>query len=194
MEKLNELISKRKITWEYNESFEHILNAHKKPELKNIIDTQGVKGCSALNKAGLSQKIMEVLSEESRLESIFNELDESTKEAFIQLTRKPYCSIEEVNDSTIYTLINLGYIYPALNAGETVMMIPEIVKHTYHQINSQEEGTSYIEIDGEMIPIAKSHIPIRSLDGKIVPIQVKKVGRNEPCPCGSGKKYKKCCS
>jgi preprotein translocase subunit SecA len=21
----------------------------------------------------------------------------------------------------------------------------------------------------------------------------KKVGRNEPCPCGSGKKYKNCC-
>ena len=25
------------------------------------------------------------------------------------------------------------------------------------------------------------------------PIRVEKVGRNEPCPCGSGKKYKKCC-
>jgi preprotein translocase subunit SecA len=25
------------------------------------------------------------------------------------------------------------------------------------------------------------------------PTTVKKVGRNEPCPCGSGKKYKKCC-
>lgn len=24
------------------------------------------------------------------------------------------------------------------------------------------------------------------------PIRVKKIGRNEPCPCGSGKKYKKC--
>jgi uncharacterized protein YecA (UPF0149 family) len=22
---------------------------------------------------------------------------------------------------------------------------------------------------------------------------VSKVGRNDPCPCGSGKKYKKCC-
>ncbi|HEY8370476.1 MAG TPA: SEC-C metal-binding domain-containing protein [Thermodesulfobacteriota bacterium] len=22
--------------------------------------------------------------------------------------------------------------------------------------------------------------------------EVKKVGRNDPCPCGSGKKYKKC--
>ncbi|MBS9767453.1 MAG: SEC-C domain-containing protein [Flavobacteriaceae bacterium] len=25
------------------------------------------------------------------------------------------------------------------------------------------------------------------------PISNKKVGRNDPCPCGSGKKYKKCC-
>ena len=24
-------------------------------------------------------------------------------------------------------------------------------------------------------------------------IAEKKVGRNDPCPCGSGKKYKKCC-
>ena len=28
----------------------------------------------------------------------------------------------------------------------------------------------------------------------IKPIRAdKKVGRNDPCPCGSGKKYKKCC-
>ena len=25
------------------------------------------------------------------------------------------------------------------------------------------------------------------------PEQQKKVGRNDPCPCGSGKKYKRCC-
>ena len=25
------------------------------------------------------------------------------------------------------------------------------------------------------------------------PVAVEKVGRNDPCPCGSGKKYKKCC-
>ena len=24
-------------------------------------------------------------------------------------------------------------------------------------------------------------------------VKKKKIGRNEPCPCGSGKKYKKCC-
>ena len=25
------------------------------------------------------------------------------------------------------------------------------------------------------------------------PVTVRKIGRNEPCPCGSGAKYKKCC-
>jgi uncharacterized protein YecA (UPF0149 family) len=24
-------------------------------------------------------------------------------------------------------------------------------------------------------------------------VKSKKIGRNDPCPCGSGKKYKKCC-
>ena len=28
---------------------------------------------------------------------------------------------------------------------------------------------------------------------KATPKRVKKIGRNEPCPCGSGKKYKNCC-
>jgi uncharacterized protein YecA (UPF0149 family) len=32
------------------------------------------------------------------------------------------------------------------------------------------------------------------LAGKQKPVlSGKKPGRNEPCPCGSGKKYKKCC-
>jgi SWIM/SEC-C metal-binding protein len=26
-----------------------------------------------------------------------------------------------------------------------------------------------------------------------IPMQSEKVGRNDACPCGSGKKYKKCC-
>jgi len=29
--------------------------------------------------------------------------------------------------------------------------------------------------------------------GKMMAMKVKKVGRNDPCACGSGKKYKKCC-
>jgi len=32
-----------------------------------------------------------------------------------------------------------------------------------------------------------------TLNPKEAPRHVQKVGRNDPCPCGSGKKYKKCC-
>jgi hypothetical protein len=35
--------------------------------------------------------------------------------------------------------------------------------------------------------------PEDSLYYKPAPTKSKKVGRNDPCPCGSGKKYKKCC-
>ena len=28
---------------------------------------------------------------------------------------------------------------------------------------------------------------------EVVPVVEKKIARNEPCPCGSGKKYKQCC-
>lgn len=32
------------------------------------------------------------------------------------------------------------------------------------------------------------------VDGEILPaVAADKIGRNAPCPCGSGKKYKKCC-
>jgi len=31
------------------------------------------------------------------------------------------------------------------------------------------------------------------VNGKVVPAHSDKIGRNSPCPCGSGKKYKKCC-
>jgi hypothetical protein len=38
--------------------------------------------------------------------------------------------------------------------------------------------------DGAYVPVDEVTAPVRSSG---------KVGRNEPCPCGSGRKYKKCC-
>ncbi len=49
---------------------------------------------------------------------------------------------------------------------------PQKPMSTYQNENAVEKGTS-----ANNPPLAKHH----------------KVGRNDPCPCGSGKKYKKCC-
>ena len=44
----------------------------------------------------------------------------------------------------------------------------------------RREAGRWVYVDGDINP-------------KPAPRQVAKIGRNEPCPCGSGKKYKKCC-
>jgi SEC-C motif-containing protein len=54
------------------------------------------------------------------------------------------------------------------------------VRREYHECGhfKQENGRWYFT-EGSMV--------------KPKPISSSKVGRNEPCPCGSGLKYKKCC-
>ncbi len=37
------------------------------------------------------------------------------------------------------------------------------------------------------------HAIARALGPRVAPAQSQKIARNDPCPCGSGKKYKKCC-
>ncbi len=54
---------------------------------------------------------------------------------------------------------------------------------THHErSNFKKVDGKWFYVDGEMT----KRKPIVRED--------KKVGRNEPCPCGSGKKYKKCCA
>ena len=48
---------------------------------------------------------------------------------------------------------------------------------------AQVKVTDYIRA---LYPIRREH----ALD---IETQEAKIGRNDPCPCGSGKKYKKCC-
>ena len=51
-------------------------------------------------------------------------------------------------------------------------------EHHENAIFNKKEGNWYFS-DGEMV--------------KPKPLTVTKIGRNDPCPCGSGQKYKKCC-
>jgi preprotein translocase subunit SecA len=42
-------------------------------------------------------------------------------------------------------------------------------------------------------PLANQVNPAAAMPNRPVVNKGPKVGRNDPCPCGSGKKYKKCC-
>ena len=56
---------------------------------------------------------------------------------------------------------------------------PNLVRHAVIDLDKvQEKGGSESDEESEkMTPVVKDD----------------KVGRNDPCPCGSGKKYKNCC-
>ena len=56
--------------------------------------------------------------------------------------------------------------------------------------------TATATVDGEGLPLDRLTEIVEALDAarpSIHPRQVTKVGRNAACPCGSGRKYKKCC-
>ncbi|MGD9949714.1 MAG: YchJ family protein [Desulfobulbus sp.] len=64
-------------------------------------------------------------------------------------------------------------------AGERLIVLRERSRFV-----REEGGWRYL--DGEFIEEEQPSIPSPAA-------KTKKVGRNDPCPCGSGKKFKKCC-
>jgi len=64
-----------------------------------------------------------------------------------------------------------------------------------------DDNFKYIAQESKLVAIAVQHEldhfegkTIEEVEVKSEPIRVEaKIGRNDPCPCGSGKKYKKCC-
>ena len=64
---------------------------------------------------------------------------------------------------------------------ETKNIIRHVVE-LFKDMNEEELALQYAQIERKQNDF-----------GKKKPTKVIKVGRNDPCPCGSGKKYKKCC-
>jgi uncharacterized protein len=52
-------------------------------------------------------------------------------------------------------------------------------------------SASVMEIYRRLAPAREMNASARAASAGSVPYS--KIGRNEPCPCGSGKKYKRCC-
>jgi SEC-C motif len=81
--------------------------------------------------------------------------------------------------------------------------INDFVSGTHHSylIDVEQLAYSYYKIVGIDHPLSEAwrqsflmkeeHIEEDNIP--VQPIKQAKIGRNDPCPCGSGKKYKKCC-
>lgn len=103
-----------------------------------------------------------------------------------------------------YTPDELDEELGALLVALTFFTSPKLAE-AYHQETSgksslEEFAQSVMEIFPEAMreyahlgrSIYQARLEVGDLD--LEPSVPTKIGRNEPCPCGSGKKFKKCCS
>ncbi len=105
-----------------------------------------------------------------------------------------YLAVENIKDAPEYlleTLIILGTIH-----GEEKEKLKLYQDNLKKQKEARQNNSFFDLFDQSQSEDFKSTDEdeeySRNSDGTIIRTD-KKVGRNDPCPCGSGKKYKKCC-
>ena len=96
------------------------------------------------------------------------------------------CSMEAPIDEIMYEF-ELRNIQ--MNKRQLQEMIPLIINVKNHTRLWANRGYTPIELR-EKSGSSSSSIPVIIMDQQAISV---KVARNDPCPCGSGKKYKKCC-
>ncbi|GAQ19598.1 preprotein translocase subunit SecA [Oceanobacillus picturae] len=80
---------------------------------------------------------------------------------------------------------------------ESMDSVQELTDHVVYLMNNTKEwflkGYSSTELREKSEAELKPLLNTKRIQPKVTVTTDKKVGRNEPCPCGSGKKFKKCC-
>jgi len=74
--------------------------------------------------------------------------------------------------------------------------VPKDGKGSWEKEQSNNKGAELRVLESVCVQHEIDHLNgVVCMDRKVntTIVKDKKIGRNEPCPCGSGKKYKKCC-
>jgi SEC-C motif-containing protein len=106
---------------------------------------------------------------------------------YLGTARKPYVE-ESGGDEMKWTRLVVHQHEPGPKPGTALVDFT-----AYYDVNGCEqalqEKSEFAQIDGAWLytrSVRTGPPPVRSAGPKI--------GRNDPCPCGSGKKYKHCCA
>ncbi|HMM33070.1 MAG TPA: SEC-C metal-binding domain-containing protein [Clostridia bacterium] len=80
-----------------------------------------------------------------------------------------------------------------LQSESTVKLDIDLEKLYYNMLNAKADWLYNLpQWDGVLSEDARREITKKFRSSKVF-VSEAKVGRNDPCPCGSGKKYKNCC-
>ena len=132
----------------------------------------------------------------------FVDRDESFLELMSDLFRNFKMTIEEAEiiasecayivklDGTVHDVFQyLGLMFHAQDLNQEMLtQVMHFMNHTRQWVLKGHTPYEVFQQEKKFLrPLPETELPIADTKHK------KKVGRNDPCPCGSGKKYKKCC-
>ena len=156
-----------------------ILDSYKVTELKEFAKNSGVKGYSKLKKAELIDTII------SRLANV----DVSTLDLPDEIKNS-------VNDNIQSTAANM--VAAIAKDENNVAAADNKEKNITENDKNSDDGV--IKLKNRLFGVAPLVANVIPDDMPIPPsntpnsfMQIKKIYPNDKCPCGSGKKYKKCC-
>ena len=91
--------------------------------------------------------------------------------------------MEGIKESVIPVLLRMEAVHT-----EEEVPVEDMRLRQYKETRPELDlGVPPVSAGGEAVPAAPAPIAVQP-----VKRQYPKVGRNDPCPCGSGKKYKQC--
>ncbi|WP_432665858.1 SEC-C metal-binding domain-containing protein [Wukongibacter baidiensis] len=81
----------------------------------------------------------------------------------------------------------------SLTEESNVKLSIDFEKLYYNMLDAKADWLYNLSQWDNVLPIEKRKEIKKDYNRSRIVVNDKKIGRNEPCPCGSGKKYKKCC-
>jgi SEC-C motif-containing protein len=112
--------------------------------------------------------------------------EEHLHRTYLPTARQPYVPEESGGEAMNWTRLVIHSHEPEVKPNTSYVDFS-----AYYSQGDQElalhEKSEFLRVDGAWLfsrPLRQGPAPIKS---------AVKVGRNDPCPCGSGKKYKQCC-
>jgi preprotein translocase subunit SecA len=99
-----------------------------------------------------------------------------------QRTQASFAGLQQMKSQDAYKKIGYQQFQLLLDT------IQQEVAHMIFHVNIRKESAQKVST-----PISRAAGPANNTPKAIPKVAGKKVGRNDPCPCGSGKKFKHCC-
>jgi len=173
------------------DTLEASLDAYTKPNLIKLAESNDFDVKKSWNK----DQMIEVISEDLR-DSLDERLSEFEAEELAGL-KDMLAGEVDLDNKIVASAVHKGLLYVSSDDDGVSATMPAEFEE---KLDDVMESGDAVEVNEESaagvakppvrtVPFAPRRQRIQPVEQRIVG---EKVGRNDPCPCGSGKKYKKC--